>query len=210
MVSRADRSAFAEWWWTVDKYLLAALVALIVGGVVLSLAGSPSVAERLGYDSFHFFKRHVFFFLPATAVMIATSFLTPRQTRRGGRSRGPSALRAPIATRTRTPVSSCRAAAWTARAAIAARRTSRCSRSTTISTLDSRWTEDTRGSRAPPAIGRSYPTAKRSCAIDLWARDASTVMASSVSRCASASRNRETGADDEEARSPRDAPPEDK
>lgn len=82
MVSRADRSAFAEWWWTVDKYLLAGLIALIVGGVVLSLAGSPPVAERLGYDSFHFVKRHVFFFLPAIAVMVATSFLTPRQVRR--------------------------------------------------------------------------------------------------------------------------------
>jgi cell division protein FtsW len=82
MVSRADRSAFAEWWWTVDKYLLAGLLALIVGGVVLSLAGSPPVAERLGYDSFHFVKRHVFFFLPAIALMIATSLLTPRQARR--------------------------------------------------------------------------------------------------------------------------------
>ena len=82
MVSRADRSAFAEWWWTVDKLLFAGLVALIVGGVVLSLAGSPPVAERLGYDSLHFFKRHVFFFLPAIAVMIATSFLSSRQARR--------------------------------------------------------------------------------------------------------------------------------
>ena len=82
MVSRADRSAFAEWWWTVDKYLFAGLVALMLGGVVLSLAGSPPVAERLGYDSFHFVKRHVLFFLPAIAVMIATSFLTPRQARR--------------------------------------------------------------------------------------------------------------------------------
>jgi len=82
MVSRADRSSFAEWWWTVDKILLAALIALMVGGVVLSLAGSPAVAERLGYDSFHFVKRHVAFFVPAVAVMIATSFLTPRQVRR--------------------------------------------------------------------------------------------------------------------------------
>ncbi|MEO8668931.1 MAG: putative lipid II flippase FtsW [Bauldia sp.] len=82
MVSRTDRSPFAEWWWTVDRYLLVALIALMLGGVVLSLAGSPPVAERLGYDSFHFVKRHVAFFLPAVAVMIATSFLTPRQARR--------------------------------------------------------------------------------------------------------------------------------
>ena len=46
MVSRADRSEFAEWWWTVDKVLLAGAFILMVGGVVLSLAGSPAVAER--------------------------------------------------------------------------------------------------------------------------------------------------------------------
>jgi cell division protein FtsW len=82
MVSRADRSEFAEWWWTIDRYLLVSLVALMIGGVVLSFAGSPPVAERLGYDSFHFVKRHVAFFLPALAVMIATSFLSPKQARR--------------------------------------------------------------------------------------------------------------------------------
>jgi cell division protein FtsW len=82
MVSRADRGRFADWWWTVDKYMLAGLIALMFGGVVLSLAGSPSVAERLGLDSFHFVKRHVAFFLPALLVMLATSFLTPRHARR--------------------------------------------------------------------------------------------------------------------------------
>lgn len=82
MVSRANRSEFAEWWWTVDKPLLAGVFTLMIGGVVLSLAGSPAVAERLGYDSFHFVNRHIAFFLPALAVMIATSFLTPRQARR--------------------------------------------------------------------------------------------------------------------------------
>ena len=82
MVSRADRSAFAEWWWTVDKYMLGGLIALMVGGVVLSFAGSPAVAERIGYDSFHFVERHVFFLVPALAVMIAISFLPPRHVRR--------------------------------------------------------------------------------------------------------------------------------
>ena len=82
MVSRADRSEFAEWWWTVDKPLLAGVFTLMIGGVVLSLAGSPAVAERLGFDSFHFVNRHIAFFLPAMAVMIATSFLSPRLARR--------------------------------------------------------------------------------------------------------------------------------
>jgi cell division protein FtsW len=82
MVSRADRSAFAEWWWTVDKPLLTGLIVLLVGGVVLSLGGSPAVAERLGYDSFHFVTRHLIFFLPTVVLLIAVSFLSPRMVRR--------------------------------------------------------------------------------------------------------------------------------
>lgn len=82
MVSRADRSAFAEWWWTVDKTLLTGLLILLVGGVVLSLAGSPAVAERLGFDSFHFVKRHLVFFVISVVVLIGTSFLKPRIARR--------------------------------------------------------------------------------------------------------------------------------
>src|SRR4051812_8728328 len=82
MVSRADKSRFAEWWWTVDKVRLGSVPVLILAGIVLSLAASPAVAERLGYDSFYFVERHLAFVVPAIAVMIATSFLTPRQARR--------------------------------------------------------------------------------------------------------------------------------
>jgi cell division protein FtsW len=82
MVSRADRSRFAEWWWTVDRLLLGSAVVLMLAGIVLSLAASPAVAERLGYESFYFVKRHLVFLGPAIVVMLATSFLSPRQARR--------------------------------------------------------------------------------------------------------------------------------
>ena len=58
MVSRAERTPFVEWWWTVDKLTLAALGALMLAGVVLSLAASPPVAARLGLDPFYFVDRH--------------------------------------------------------------------------------------------------------------------------------------------------------
>jgi len=82
MISRADRSAFAEWWWTVDKPMLTGLIVLLVGGVVLSLGASPSVAERLGYDSLHFVTRHLIFFVPTVVLLIGASFLSPRLVRR--------------------------------------------------------------------------------------------------------------------------------
>ena len=82
MVSREQRTPFSEWWWTVDKLLLAAISALMLGGVILSLAASPPVATRIGLDPFHFFNRHVMFLLPSFMVLLAVSFLSPRQIRR--------------------------------------------------------------------------------------------------------------------------------
>ncbi|MCZ0738478.1 FtsW/RodA/SpoVE family cell cycle protein [Phreatobacter sp. AB_2022a] len=82
MISRAERTAFGEWWWTVDRLLLFALFGLMLAGIVLSLAASPAVAHRLGLDTFHFVNRQVFFLIPATVVLIITSFLSPRWIRR--------------------------------------------------------------------------------------------------------------------------------
>ncbi|MCK9920090.1 putative lipid II flippase FtsW [Microbacteriaceae bacterium K1510] len=82
MVSRAQRTPFAEWWWTVDKLTLAAFGALMLAGVVLSLAASPPVAGRLGLDPFYFVNRHILFLAPTIAVLLGVSFLSPRQIRR--------------------------------------------------------------------------------------------------------------------------------
>jgi cell division protein FtsW len=82
MISRAERTRFANWWWTVDRLMLAAIAVLMLAGIVLSLAASPPVATRIGLDPFHFVNRHVMFLAPAFAVMIATSFLPPRHIRR--------------------------------------------------------------------------------------------------------------------------------
>jgi cell division protein FtsW len=82
MVSRAQRTPFGEWWWTVDRLTIGAIGALMLIGVVLSLAASPPVAGRLGLDPFFFVNRHILYLFPATAIMIGVSFLSPRQIRR--------------------------------------------------------------------------------------------------------------------------------
>ncbi len=83
MMSRADRTVLSEWWWTVDRALLASLGGLMVIGIILCLAASPAVAARLNIaDPFHFVNRQVLFLIPAAVVMIATSFLSPRTIRR--------------------------------------------------------------------------------------------------------------------------------
>ena len=50
MVSRTQRTPFAEWWWTVDRLTLAAIFALMLAGIILLLAASPPVATKLGLD----------------------------------------------------------------------------------------------------------------------------------------------------------------
>lgn len=82
MQSRLDKSPVATWWWTVDRWFLAAFLSLMGLGIVLSFAASPAVAERIGLDSFHFATRQIVFTIPALGVMLAVSFLESRQIRR--------------------------------------------------------------------------------------------------------------------------------
>lgn len=82
MASRAKKGVVADWWWSVDRPFLAAFLILMIGGMVLSFAASPPVAERIGLDPFHFVKRHALFLLPSIAVMLGTSLLSPRSIRR--------------------------------------------------------------------------------------------------------------------------------
>jgi cell division protein FtsW len=79
--SRERKTPIAEWWWTVDRELLFALVALMGFGVLLSFAASPPVAERIGLGPWHFTQRHVMFCIPALAVMIAASLVNARWAR---------------------------------------------------------------------------------------------------------------------------------
>ena len=82
LVSRSDRGVFARWWFTVDRPLLSAVLLLMAIGVLISMAASPPVAERIGLNTFHFFKYQLAFLLPAVVLLISVSLLEPRQARR--------------------------------------------------------------------------------------------------------------------------------
>jgi cell division protein FtsW len=82
MASRAQPTLFSEWWRTIDRLTLAAVGVLMLGGLVLCLAASPPVATRIGLEPFHFVNRQVLFLIPAVLVLIATSFLSPREIRK--------------------------------------------------------------------------------------------------------------------------------
>ncbi len=72
---RTDKSILGRWWWSIDRWTLFALGVLIIMGIVLVTAASPSVAERLGVHPFYFVYRHIAFLIPTVLLMIVTSFL---------------------------------------------------------------------------------------------------------------------------------------
>jgi cell division protein FtsW len=82
LLSRTDRSLLANWWWTVDRWSLAAVVALIVAGVLLSLAASPAVAGRIELQPFHFVYRQLSFVAPSLVMILILSLCGPRDVRR--------------------------------------------------------------------------------------------------------------------------------
>ena len=82
MVSRAERGQIADWWWTIDRWLLSAFLMLMMLGVVLSFAASPAVAERIGLEQYHFVSRQIMFMIPAVLAMVGVSLLSPRNVRR--------------------------------------------------------------------------------------------------------------------------------
>ena len=86
--ARTDQSAVAQWWWTVDRWTLAALAMLIGFGALLVMAASPMVAARIhaggpGHVDTLFFAKRYFAVLPAAiAAMFAVSLQSPRRVRR--------------------------------------------------------------------------------------------------------------------------------
>jgi cell division protein FtsW len=82
MVARTERGPVADWMRTVDPWLLGCFGGLMAIGVVMALAASPAVAERIGLDPFHFVNRQTALMVPSAAMLAATSFLSPRYARR--------------------------------------------------------------------------------------------------------------------------------
>jgi len=80
--ARTDTSILSRWWWTVDRWILLALGLLIGIGVLITLAASPPVAERLGIDSLHFVQRHLIHLPIALGILFFVSLLSPREARR--------------------------------------------------------------------------------------------------------------------------------
>ncbi len=82
--SRNDQSHVAQWFWTVDRGLLGAALALMALGVALSFASSPAaiLADESITDPFHYSWRMMIFSGVGLSIMLTTSLMSPRGVRR--------------------------------------------------------------------------------------------------------------------------------
>jgi len=79
---RTDTSLLGKWWWTVDRWTLAAVALLLAIGGVMTLAASPAVAERIDVGSFHFIKRQAVFLGLAALTIFGVSMMSLKGVRR--------------------------------------------------------------------------------------------------------------------------------
>ena len=82
--SRNDKGPVANWFWTVDRGLLAAALTLMGMGVALSFASSPAaiLADQSITDPFHYSWRMMVFSCAGLVMLLGTSFFSPKGVRR--------------------------------------------------------------------------------------------------------------------------------
>jgi cell division protein FtsW len=71
-----------KWWRTLDKWALSCILMLFGVGMLLGLAASPPLAEKNGFEPFHYVQRQAFFGGLAMIAMLLTSMMSPTMVRR--------------------------------------------------------------------------------------------------------------------------------
>ncbi|MGH7082399.1 MAG: FtsW/RodA/SpoVE family cell cycle protein, partial [Acetobacteraceae bacterium] len=77
-----DNSQLGRWWWSVDRWTLFAVAALLGFGYLMVLAASPSVAVRIGDPRDLLIIKQVIFLALAGIEIIIVSLLSPKDIRR--------------------------------------------------------------------------------------------------------------------------------
>ena len=62
-----------SWWTTIDRYMLAAVITIILFSIIMVTTASPAVAERIGLNSFYFIHRQLIFLALGIFIMLSIS-----------------------------------------------------------------------------------------------------------------------------------------
>jgi len=80
MNSRANRSTYSSWWWTIDRVALILMLALIAIGLMLAFAASPAATGGpLTAGDFRYTAKQILFAFIAAGILGGASILSLRQ-----------------------------------------------------------------------------------------------------------------------------------
>lgn len=80
MNSRANRSPYAAWWWTIDRVALLSMLGLITIGLMLAFAASPAATGGpLTAGDFRYTSKQILFAVIAAGILGGASVLTLKQ-----------------------------------------------------------------------------------------------------------------------------------
>ena len=71
-----------KWWRTIDKWSMSCVLILFGIGLLLGFAASPPLAEKNGFEPFHYVQRQAGFGFLALLAMVLTSMMRPSLVRR--------------------------------------------------------------------------------------------------------------------------------
>ncbi|WP_375228155.1 putative lipid II flippase FtsW [Roseobacter sp. S98] len=71
-----------KWWRTIDKWAMSCVLILFAIGLLLGLAASPPLADKNGFEAFHYVQRQALFGTLALVAMLITSMMSPVLVRR--------------------------------------------------------------------------------------------------------------------------------
>ena len=76
--ARTDRTFLGRWWWTVDRFVLGAIIVLATLGVFMVFAASPPVARKLNLPETFFIIKHAKTLVLTFFCLFLISTLGPR------------------------------------------------------------------------------------------------------------------------------------
>ena len=84
LAQRPEGSVIGNWWQSVDRWTLGAVLALVAIGAVLGLAASPPLAEKNGLWTYHYVVRQAVFAVIGLGMIGVLSMMDLTAIRRGG------------------------------------------------------------------------------------------------------------------------------
>ena len=84
LMQRPEGSVIGNWWHSVDRWTLAAVLVLFGVGMVLGLAASPPLADKNNLWAYHYVVRHAVFGIMGLGTIVLLSMMSTATIRRLG------------------------------------------------------------------------------------------------------------------------------